>query len=226
MQSNTLIDFFMNPLILNIALFPPVEYMALLLFHPEVQIEAHEHYQKQTYRNRYYILGPNGKQLLHVPVDKRGIHHCPIREAAVSYALPWQQNHLRSIETAYNSSPWYLYYRDDFEEVITRGHTLLWDLCIDSMVTCARLAGKPVTPAPTEGYVVQVSAGIDLRDRIHPKRNLIPQALHFNPQDYQQVFDQKHGFVPGLSILDLLCNEGPATLGYLETLYHNLKEML
>jgi hypothetical protein len=216
----------MKPVILNLALFPPVEYMALLLFHPEVQIEAHEHYQKQTYRNRYYILGPNGKQLLHVPVDKRGIHHCPIRDAAISNALPWHQNHIRSIETAYNSSPWFLYYRDDFERVLSRRHSLLWDLCIDSMVTCARLAGKAVNPALTDGYMARIPAANDFRDRIHPKRNLLASAGRFNPPVYQQVFDQKHGFVPGLSILDLLCNEGPATLGYLEALYHNLKEML
>lgn len=204
-------------LLLGIALFPPVEYMALLIFHPKAMIEAHENFQKQTYRNRYYIQGPNGKQLLQVPVSRNS--QTKVKDVGVSYSQRWQTTHLRSLDTAYNSSPWYLYYRDKLVSLLDAGFEKIWELNMASIKLSSEMLGCSIETFETLSYKKHPVELSDLRDAIHPKSKEPMFCLHQRENPYHQVFSEKYGFTPGLSILDLIFNEGPAALTWLKALY-------
>ncbi len=206
---------------LSATLFPPVGYMAIWLFHPGVVLEAHENYQKQSYRSRYHIAGPNGLQVLNVPVDKKGLQHCPIKEVEIVYTEPWPLLHLRSLETAYNKSPYYLYYADAIADLLKTRHRSLWDLCIASVTLTGSLAGISHSVVPTESYIPATPFPFDLRQTIHPKKPL-PWEGKAQLPEYHQVFSEKYPFIPGLSILDLLFNEGPQSLSWLQTYYQRI----
>lgn len=207
-------------LLLGIALFPPVEYMALLIFHPNVIIEVHENFQKQTYRNRYYIQGPNGKQLLQVPVSYD--RHTKVRDVIVSYSQRWENTHLRSLDTAYNSSPWYLFYRDMVESLLKGSIGKIWDLNIASIKLSAEMLGCRTEIVESLSYKKHPAELTDLRDAIHPKSKESLFLTYQNDHPYRQVFAEKFGFIPGLSILDLIFNEGPAALSWLKKLYERI----
>ncbi|MFO7723302.1 MAG: WbqC family protein [Bacteroidales bacterium] len=209
-------------ILVSIALFPPIDYMALLLFHPEVRIEAHENYGKQSFRNRYQIIGPNGLQALSVPVDKRGQARCPIREAAI-VSGHWPMVHLRSLDAAYNSSPWYLYFRPEMEGFLLNRSGMLWDFNLQSIALCAVMLGEEKwQPRLSASWEKSATGMTDYREAFHPKRvhpSLTDAAL---PEQYRQVFGHKWGFIPGMSVLDLIFNEGPAARGYLAKRYGQL----
>jgi hypothetical protein len=214
------------PLLLSIALFPPIDYSALLLFHPEVRLEAHESYVKQSYRNRYHIAGPNGFQDLSVPVDKAGRRSCPIGEAAVVHHGNWPVVHLRSLDAAYNSSPWYLYFRPDIEHLLLHHPGKLWDFSLQALAVTAKMLKRKWEPDFTVRWEKSPAGIKDLRDAFHPKRTGTALFDGTAPPPYSQVFEHKWGFLPGLSILDLLFNEGPAASGYLAERYARLKPLL
>lgn len=210
--------------ILSPALFPPVEYMALLLFHPDVKIEAHEHYQKQSYRTRFNIVGPNGIQLLQVPVSRCGEHRCSVQHTAVLYEQPWPVLHLRTLDTAYNKSPWYLYYKDPITDLFKAKHDTLWNLCIDSIQLAVQLLGASRNLAYTETFLPVEGSPGDFRNQIHPKKVFAPFARAIRQIPYHQVFSERFGFVPHLSVLDLLFNEGPQALPWLHKYYSLIQE--
>ncbi len=100
------------PVLLTTAYFPPVGYMAEVLRADTVVIEVHETYPKQTCRNHCVIQGPNGRQTLSIPVTRINGNHTKTRDILISTHEPWQKTHWRSIQTAYNNSPFFLYYLD------------------------------------------------------------------------------------------------------------------
>lgn len=214
------------PILINIALFAPIDYVALVVNHPEVNIEAHENYQKQTLRNRYYIGGPNGIQLLQVPVSKGGTNPCQLMSIQSDEGLPWRKSHVRALETAYNKSPWFLYYRDEIENLLLRGNTSLWECGLTAlMVTAMLLKVKPNIDLSVE-YIHQAHGVIDLRPVFGKKPNDKHQRIFPEPLPYAQVFSTKYGFQAGLSILDLLFNEGPVAREYLSHRYQQLMPFL
>jgi len=210
------------PILLSAALFPPIDYMALALFHADIQIEAHENYQKQSLRNRYYILGPNGVQFLQVPVKKREQGRCPVMRIEVDDALPWRKTHVKSLMTAYNKSPWFLFYRDDIENLLLKSNHSLWELCLNSiMVTALLLKKRPNIDLSTH-YTFNTEHVLDLRSQFLHKPTPLIQHHYPQMQPYEQVFSVKYGFTNGLSILDLLFNAGPSALARLEHRYNQL----
>ena len=193
-------------MILSTAYFPPVEYFSFLAERPRVLLEACESYRKQTWRNRCRILTANGPMDLRVPV----VHGSPrlISRIEVDWSTPWLRQTQYAIDTAYYSSPFFEYYRDELFALMDRRRQLLWDLNLDIIgFFCAKIGIAPQIVPTTEW---QAEYPEDLRNVIDPKR---PPVRGCRP--YWQVFKEKFGFTPGLSVADLLFNEGPESLGYL-----------
>jgi hypothetical protein len=176
-------------------------------------MEACENYQKQSWRNRCRILTANGPESLNVPVvHENGTFSLPIKEIRVEYTTPWVLRTERAIESAYSSSPFFIYYKDALFSILDSHPETLWELnrrLIDFF--CAKIGISP-SILETADYS---QAAEDYRELIHPKRpNTVMRDLGLE-RPYWQVFRDKFGFVPGLSIMDLLFNEGPESICWL-----------
>ena len=197
------------PPVLTIAYFPPTEYFALLAKYSSVYMEACENYQKQSWRNRCRIYTENGPQDLNFPVQHRdGTFKLPIREIEVDYSTPWVAKTERCIETAYSSSAFFEYYRDELFAILDDHPRTLWELDMRIIRFFLAKIGLKTEIVPTADFAAE---HVD----IHPKRpNAILAELGLE-RPYYQVFADRFGFVPNLSVMDLLFNEGPASLDYL-----------
>ena len=211
-------------MLLSTAYFPPIEYFALLARYSVVYMEACENYQKQSWRNRCRILTANGPAFLNVPiVHENGTFALPIKEIRVEYTTPWVLRTERAIESAYSSSPFFIYYKDELFAILDSHPATLWELnrrIIDFF--CAKIGIAPQI-VETATYIPPcagsssptASLSEDYRALIHPKKaNTILQDLGLN-RPYWQVFRDRFGFVPGLSVMDLLFNEGPESICWL-----------
>lgn len=194
---------------LTIAYFPPIQYFALLAKYPSVRLEACENYQKQSWRNRCRILTAGGPQDLNFPVRHRnGTFSLPVREIEVDYSTPWVLKTERCIDAAYRSSAYFEYYREPLFALLDAHPRTLWELDLEIIRFLMGKFGLKTEIVPTEEYAAD---HVD----IHPKRpDSILQELGLE-RPYYQVFSDRYGFVPGLSAMDLLFNEGPGALEYL-----------
>lgn len=172
-------------------------------------MEACENYQKQSWRNRCCILTANGVESLNVPVvHSGGTFRHPIAEIEVDYGKPWLQHHKRAIDSAYMSSAFFEYYRDGLYSILNARPATLWELdsaILDFFIKAYRLPEYSLT-----------TEYIGPSEDIHPKHvDKIWAALESDASSsfsrpYFQVFSHKFGFVPNLSVMDLLFNEGPS----------------
>ena len=208
-------------MLLSTAYFPPLQWFALaarnLTLSPDrvsVFLEACENYQKQTYRNRCYILGPQGVQMLQVPV----VHGTSwaIKDVFVDYSTPWVVRTVRALDTAYESAAFYEYYRDGLLEILESHPGRLWDLNLRLIRWCLDRLHLPCSVEPTVSFAAPDSMADDWRFRIHPKHpDTVLKDLGVERPYYQVFRDRMGGFTPGLSILDLLFNEGPSGADWL-----------
>ncbi|RCW34507.1 WbqC-like protein [Marinilabilia salmonicolor] len=198
------------------ACFGPVEYFAQLSKGKAI-IEKHSHYTRQTYRNRYNIMAANGSLSLTIPVEKEKNRKVHDKDVKIAYHTPWQHNHWQSLVSAYNSSPFFQFYADEIEPFFTKKYSRLFDFNLDSTNLICDLLGIDVEINFTEEFVNSQSDEIlDLREHIHPKKTINPILTGTSTVPYKQVFDERHGFQPNLSILDLLFNKGPEAFLVLE----------
>lgn len=204
----------------NIAVFHPTYFPSILqyakmLASNKLVFEIHDHYQKQTYRNRCYILGANGKQLLNVPISKKSGKQLT-KDIVVNYAENWQKEHLKSLISAYKSSPFFEFYIDDFMPVFNQKEKYLVDLNIKIFQLVNEALQVKIPFQLSNEY--QTENNSDYRKLVQAK---IKSNVDF--PFYIQVFQDKHPFMPNLSILDLLFNLGPNTEMYLTELAKNSK---
>jgi hypothetical protein len=180
------------------AYLPSVSYIAECLLSDAVTIEAFETYKKQTCRNHCEIYGPNGRQKLSVPVIKVNGNHTLTKDIRISSFQNWQKIHWRSIETAYNNSPFFLYYRDHLEPFYIKKFDFLLDLNTRLLEVLSN--------------ILRIEKQIDFTDHFEN-----PTGCHnkFLLRHYTQVFENKSGFLPDLSIIDLIFNLGPDARDYL-----------
>jgi len=204
-------------ILLSTAYFAPIRYFSKLLFYPEIYIEHHENFIKQTYRNRTVILGANGPISLIVPVEKGRAQKIKIKDLRIAYDEEWQRNHWRTIFSAYNSSPFFEYYADDIEPFFRRRYQFLFDFNRQITETILEVLEIPVSLNLTEDFEKVPENCLNFREQISPKNHLIEPDPNFVAHLYTQVFSEKFGFIPDLSILDLLFNEGPSAFEILET---------
>ncbi|MDR1865501.1 MAG: WbqC family protein [Bacteroidales bacterium] len=198
----------MKKILLSTAYFAPVQYYSKLLTGQPVIMEKHEHYNKQSYRNRCTICTANGLLDLVVPVVRSVQPKIRIGEVSIAYDTPWQKLHFKAIESAYRRSPFYEYYIDSLTPFFTGHYRLLYEFNILIMRTVCHLLDMPFRIAESEAYTKGTGHCIDLRNSIHPKNHRRLPDPDFVPVRYTQVFSDRFGFHPNLSILDMLFNMG------------------
>ncbi|MCB9195249.1 MAG: WbqC family protein [Flavobacteriales bacterium] len=177
----------------------------------EALIEVNDHYEKQSYRSRCEIYGANGKLNLILPLQRRGTR-VAMKDVLLDNTQDWQKLHWRSLESAYRSSPYFEYYERHFEGFFHQTFDKLADFnrAIFEKVTTLLEIDTPIRY--TEKYEKAYEGFDDLRELIHPKAKNPWNSIDF---EYMQVFDMKYDFIPNLSILDLMFNEGPRCVSLL-----------
>ena len=199
-------------ILLSSAYLPPVQYFAHLQSAEQVWIEQYDHYQKQTYRNRCVIAAPDGPLSLTVPIEKPNTQKAFMRDIRISDHGNWRHLHWNAIESAYNHTPFFEYYKDDFRPFYEKKFDFLVDYNEQLCQLVCQLIDIDTSFQRTESYVAEPSNTIiDLRDAIHPKKEVMDDAL-FSAVPYYQVFQERLGFLPNLSIIDLLFNMGPEAI--------------
>jgi len=189
----------------SIAYLAPVSYYVALTEAEQVIQESAETYQKQTYRNRCYIAGANGKMALSIPTEKLSGEKTLIKDTRISKHSDWQIQHWRSIESAYNSTPFFEYYKDDFAPFYLKEWDFLWDFNFELQTKVLELLELEKKIELTTDYQQFLGDNIlDLRNSFHPKNEI----SNLTYKRYYQVFEQKFGFISELSIIDLLFNMG------------------
>ena len=203
-------------MLLSIAYFPPVSYFALMAEVSVVYLEACENYQKQSWRNRCRYYAADGPQYLNFPIIHEGTHELPITKIKVDYSTPWVLKTKRAISSAYESSAFFDYYKDELFTILDSKPETLFDLDLQIIRFFLKKTGITVDIRFTEEYMPPMPVG-DYREILHPKRpDTVLRDMGLE-KPYYQVFARKYGFVPNLSIMDLLFNEGPESILYLKT---------
>jgi hypothetical protein len=207
-----------RPLLLPTAYFPPLAYYACLAGGRDIIIEQKETFPKQTYRNRCEIMTVSGKTTLIVPVTKPDGNHTRSENILISYREPWQRTHWRALETAYNSSPFFLYYSGRIRILFEMQESSLIQYN-DNILRCLNeLIGINPSISYSDNYIKSPVDMQDLRNVFTPKKE-IPGMDY---PSYMQVFRHIHGFLAGLSILDLLFHLGPDSKKYLDNIFRQL----
>ena len=182
----------------------PVEYYTSLYRNDLVVIEVNDNYQKQSYRNRCIISGANGPLVLSIPVMKPDKDNCKMKDIRIADHGNWQHLHWNAILSAYNSTPYFQYFEDDFRPFYERKIKFLHDFNEELRQLICHIIEIESKVRYTETYIDEGDIEyIDLREKIHPKKE-----SDYKTEPYYQVFASKHGFINNLSILDLLFNMG------------------
>ena len=189
----------------------PIEYYYALNRCNKATIEINDNYQKQSYRNRCIIAGANGPLSLSIPIEKPESPKSLMKDIRIADHGNWRHLHWNAIISAYNSTPFFQFYEDDFRPFYEKKFTFLHDFNEQLRILICRLTGIESKVTYTQSYITEAAEGIiDMRETIHPKR-----PSEFKTEPYYQVFSDKQGFLNNLSILDLLFNMGNESSFYL-----------
>lgn len=199
----------MRPVILTSAYLPPVEYFTKLYGAPYVILDCHDHYVKQTYRNRCLIAGPDGQLALTLPIVHEGKGKMPTRDIRLSNHGDWRHLHWNALKSCYENSPFFEYMADDFLAIYRQDYTYLVDFnaALQELI-CHWLGLTPDIRTASHYIDASTMEADDFRETIRPKTGYEADQS-FTPAPYYQVFQQQNGFIPNLSIVDLLFNMGP-----------------
>ncbi|MDD2437059.1 MAG: WbqC family protein [Massilibacteroides sp.] len=198
----------MGTVFLSTTYLGPIQYYCKLLQFPNVEIEREENFVKQTYRNRCVIAAANGPLILSVPTEKPETIKCRTKDIRISDHGNWRHLHWNALVSAYSTSPFFIYYQDDFAPFFEKKFTFLFDFNEELRKLICSLLDMEPTVSYTKRYNAEVLH--DFREKISPKSPV--KDLDFVPVSYYQVFREKYGFLSNLSIVDLLFNMGPEGL--------------
>jgi hypothetical protein len=208
---------------LNILIHPlyfgSIEQFSVIARAGAITFEKHDNYQKQTYRNRTFIATPEGPLLLNIPIKhtskgKRGERervHQKYKDVKIENDFRWQREHWKSIQIAYRTSPFFEFYEDDFAPLYEKPYAYLMDFNLDTFKVLKEALRLEMPVDFTEVYDQSPQELVDYRGLA-----LAKNKTTFQQQPYVQVQEKHHGFLPNLSIIDLLFNEGTQALTYLK----------
>jgi len=190
--------------------FSPIAQFQQWVKAEHVIFEVFDNYQKQTYRNRFKIYSPNGLQALSIPIlHNNGIRQLT-KDVKIENSFPWQKNHFKSLENAYRSSPYFEFYEDDIVPLYEKPQTFLLDFLLQTQELSLEMLQIESDFSKTTAYKLAYPDQQDYRFLADAK-----SKKNYTTKAYKQVFDNKHGFIPNLSILDLVFNEGPNAISIL-----------
>jgi len=207
----------MSDILIHPTYFPNVANFVVMIQAGKITFEWDDNFQKQTYRNRCYIYGANGKLSLNIPIIHTQKERQKYRDVKIHNTDKWQINHWKSIESAYKTSPFFEFYEDDLKSLFDNHYENLYDYNIECFQTLCDCLQIELAVDKTSEYQHSTTDILDCRKLVQAKKE---QLFKFHP--YTQVFKAKHGFISNLSILDLLFNEGPNSVMYLESQSINL----
>ncbi|WP_198520092.1 WbqC family protein [Lacinutrix sp. Bg11-31] len=199
-------------ILLHPTYFPSIATFVAIIKADAVVLEVYDNYQKQTYRNRCYVYAANGKLQLSVPVVFSQKNRQKYSEVKIANDYKWQDNHFKSLESAYRTSPFYEYYIDELKPLFAQTFDTILDFnlkCFEVICECLQLE---INSSKTKLFEKEPKDLKDYRGLVNAKKENI-----ITLEPYTQVFYSKHGYINNLSILDLLFNEGPNAISYLES---------
>lgn len=200
----------MQSILLELQYFPPVQYFAKFLQFEKVVLDQHENYLKGSYRNRCHIAGANGLLRLSVPLMKGKNQQQSIKEVQISDHEPWQNQHWQGIRSAYRNAPFFDFYEEAIAPLFQQKYRFLFDLNQEILATLLPLLAISTPLEWSKEFIGQsTDTTLVFRNSIFPKKHRQKEDPHFQAAVYNQVFEEKHGFLPNLSILDLLFCKGP-----------------
>ena len=198
--------------------FAPISQYSAIYQSEAITFEIEDNFQKQTYRNRCYIYGANGKLALNIPVKHKTTEgRKKTKDTLVENDFPWQQQHYKSLQSAYRSSPFFEFFEEDLLKIFNKKYTFLQDLNIDTHLFVTDALQMEQDFAKTTSYELAPNS-TDYRDLAIAKK-----GIEIKMDSYIQMFDDKYGFIPNLSILDLLFMEGSNTISFLEKIDVDLR---
>ena len=198
-----------NEILIYPTYFPSISHYIAMNHAKSVTFEVEDTFQKQTNRNRMYIYSPNGIQMLNIPV-KHNTAKSNFKDIKIDNQYNSQKNHFKSLEAAYKNSPFFEYFVDDLNPIFEKKHEFMLDLNFEVFELVNAALGISIPFEKTTEYLHEVTDKTDFRYLVNGKKD----TNTFEP--YTQVFDNKHGFINNLSILDLLFNEGRFAVDYLK----------
>lgn len=197
---------------MSTAYLPPISWFAQLVQGEPCVIDGYEHFHKQTIRNHCTIDSPGGPLQLTVPIDKANFlpgGKCLTKDVRISYRQDWQHQHWNALASSYYNSPFFEYLQDDFRPIYQQRWEYLMDLNEALIRKCCELIGLQVPLQRTAHFLRPEDSG---------KQKALPMSVHregLGEAPYYQVFAHKHGFLPDLSVIDLIFNLGPESILYL-----------
>lgn len=199
--------------ILITSYFPPISYFYFIAQSEKVLIELHENYDRQSIRNRCYILSPNGIQHLSIPIVKT--QNRSIKDIEIDYSVAWNSKHAHAIRSAYGKSPFFCYYYNDLIQPLFKKHKYLLDLNNELLFVICNTLQITCNISYTQTYSKTYLDANDLRST-YALTKIPPFIKNLYIEPYIQCFSDRYAFCPDLSIVDLLFNIGNESLWYLK----------
>lgn len=203
--------------VLSTAYMPNIQYVSKFLLHETIVLDIHETYLKQSFRNRFQVASANGPLDLSLPILKPNGNRTITKDIEIDYAENWMQVHWRAIVSAYSNSPFFEIFEAELAPIYQQKEKYLIDFNKKVLSQLFACLGLPITISFTNTFIPINEQGFDFRNSISPKKRLQKPDEHFSPQPYYQVFSKKYDFVPNLSFLDLILNEGPQAISILNS---------